>query len=392
TILALYDRISVFHTLSPWILGLHRAAWPEAQAEAMADTAAEAVQGVRGRVPDGPPRLTFTDDPEWCLRRDRNEYLVVVRRFLKPPITDLDLMARLRQRYRRIFFLNGNAGGGLHRPEVLPLVDRFYTKAVFTDLSLYQRHLYGGELFTHRNHHDHGVEDPNPVIPDAVAEHDLSKIHVHWNIGVGDFPRRKTLQRIGVALARMPGGGPRLSRPIIHREEMLNPLVPDWIAEDEYRYDVNARLGRPGYPTIAHHREVLTEVLDGAAHRHGWNVARDRVPARRYLADMKRSRITFSPFGWGEVCFRDFEAVRAGSLLIKPDMSHLRTWPDIFVPGETYVPVRWDGGDLEEQIAYYLDHAEERIRIVTAAHRRFREQLQQVPKRTARLLGDLVAE
>ncbi|MEX2445107.1 MAG: glycosyltransferase [Alkalispirochaeta sp.] len=374
TVLALYDRISVFHTLAPWILGLHQEGWAE----------------VGSGVSDTPPRLTFTDDPQWCLSRDRNDYLLVVRRFLKPPITDLDLLTRLRDRYRRVFFLNGNAGGGLHRPEVLPFVDRFYNKAVFADRSLYRRHLYGGELFTDRNHHEHGIEDTDPVVPGVVSEDDLHKIDLHWNIGVGDFPRRQLLQRIGVALARVPGGGPRFSRSIIHRGEMLNPGVPGSMKEDEYRYDVNARLGAPGYPTIAHHREVLTRVLDDAAHRRGWKVARDRVSPRRYRVDMERSRITFSPFGWGEVCFRDFEAVRSGSLLVKPDMSHLRTWPDIFVPGETYVPIRWDGSDLEEKIGYYLQHDDERHRMSSAAHRRFREQLQQVPKRTARLLVDLV--
>lgn len=380
TVLALYDRISVFHTLAPWILGLHREGW------------AAAVEESGGALPSRPPRITFTDDPEWCLRRDRNEYLIIVRRYLKPPVTDLDQMTRLRARYRRIFFLNGNAGGGLHRPKVVPYVDRFYNKALFSDLSLYRSELYGGELFTHRNHLDHGIVDPEPVIPAALSDHDLTKIHLHWNIGVGDFPRRKVLQRLGVALARAPGGGPRLARPIIHRREMLDPTPPGVVSAGSVDYDVNARLGTPGYPTIAHHRETLTGILDAAAQRRGWTVARDRVAPRRYLADMQRSRVTFSPFGWGEVCFRDFEAVRAGSLLVKPDMSHLRTWPDIFVPGETYVPVRWDGSDLEETISYYLENEGERNRIVAEAHRSFREQLWDVPQRAAQLLAELVRE
>ena len=30
-----------------------------------------------------------------------------------------------------------------------------------------------------------------------------------------------------------------------------------------------------------------------------------------------------SPFGWGEICYRDFEAALNGMLLIKPDMNTL---------------------------------------------------------------------
>jgi spore maturation protein CgeB len=43
-----------------------------------------------------------------------------------------------------------------------------------------------------------------------------------------------------------------------------------------------------------------------------------------------------------------------GCLLVKPDMGHIRTEPNIFVPGETYVPVRWDFSDLPEVCARYL--------------------------------------
>ncbi|MFW5828270.1 MAG: glycosyltransferase family protein [Alkalispirochaeta sp.] len=380
TVLALYDRISIFHTLAPWIVGLHRDGWAAAREE------------VGGALSASPPRITLTDDPDWCLNRDRNEYLIIVRRYLKPPVTDLEQLARFRARYRRIFFLNGNAGGGLHRPEVLPYVDRFYNKALFMDPSHYQYELYGGELFTHHNHGEYGVEDPQPVIPRGLSQDEIQKIHLHWNIGIGDFPRRKVLQRAAVAFARAPGGPLLPARAVIHRREMLDPVPPPEISEAAVRYDVNARLGAPGYPTIAYHRATLTRALDVAAQRQRWSVARDRVPPRRYLSDMRRSRITFSPFGWGEVCFRDFEAVRAGSLLVKPDMSHLRTWPDIFVPGETYVPIRWDGSDLEETLAYYLEHENERHRIAAEAHARFRAQLADVPRRAAQLLAELVHE
>ena len=74
-----------------------------------------------------------------------------------------------------------------------------------------------------------------------------------------------------------------------------------------------------------------------------------------------------SPFGYGEVCWRDFEAMLCGCLVIKPDMSHVETNPDIFRPHETYVPVQWDYADLEEKCSYYLEHEGERQRIVDQA-------------------------
>ena len=94
----------------------------------------------------------------------------------------------------------------------------------------------------------------------------------------------------------------------------------------------------------------------------------NRVPRQQYYEELLRSRICISPFGYGEVCGRDIEAITCGCLLIKPDMSHLRSHPDVFIPGETYVPVRWDYADLAETCARYLDRETERARIAGNAY------------------------
>ena len=57
-----------------------------------------------------------------------------------------------------------------------------------------------------------------------------------------------------------------------------------------------------------------------------------------------------------------------GSALVKPDVSHLITHPDVFIPFETYIPVRWDFRDLHEKIDYYLNNAEARHRIAKNAY------------------------
>jgi hypothetical protein len=78
------------------------------------------------------------------------------------------------------------------------------------------------------------------------------------------------------------------------------------------------------------------------------------VGRARFLSELARSRICLSPFGYGEVAWRDYEAVLSGSLLVKQDMSHVITEPDIFVSDRTYVPIRWDVSDMSDRIAEYL--------------------------------------
>lgn len=73
----------------------------------------------------------------------------------------------------------------------------------------------------------------------------------------------------------------------------------------------------------------------------------------------------------GEVTWRDYEAACYGCLLVKPSIDHVHTQPNIFYPGETYVPVRWDFQDLAETCRYYLEHPEEANRIIQNARRAY---------------------
>jgi hypothetical protein len=137
--------------------------------------------------------------------------------------------------------------------------------------------------------------------------------------------------------------------------------------------DLHARMATDGTEWYRHMRreaQAKAAELSGAfkVTYHG------RVSIREYFAELKRSKLCFSPFGYGEVCWRDFEAMSTGALLLKPDMSHLRFAHDLFRPYETYVPVRWDLGDLPEKVAYYVEQTKEREDIAKKAFDLLRSQ------------------
>jgi hypothetical protein len=111
------------------------------------------------------------------------------------------------------------------------------------------------------------------------------------------------------------------------------------------------------------------DAYEAAASIKGHRVATEfGLSWRQYLAELRRSKLCFSPFGYGEVCWRDYEAMMTGSLLLKPDVSHLVTDPDVFVPGETYVPLAWDFSDLADKVDYYVRHEDERRTIAENAY------------------------
>jgi hypothetical protein len=122
--------------------------------------------------------------------------------------------------------------------------------------------------------------------------------------------------------------------------------------------------------TKAHRMEVM-QSLNELPERYRVISSIKNVGFSEYYREMSRSKIFVSPSGWCEYTPKDYEAMYFRSLLIKPSVEHIDTHPDILVPNETYVPVKWDLSDLREKCQYYLENKEERERITENAHQAF---------------------
>ena len=93
----------------------------------------------------------------------------------------------------------------------------------------------------------------------------------------------------------------------------------------------------------------------------------EKIGKDAFLEELGNSKIGLSPFGWGEICHRDFEIMIKGALLIKPAMEHIKTWPEWYIPEQTYCSVSWDMMDLIDKMSYYLENPYERLKIAQNA-------------------------
>lgn len=149
-------------------------------------------------------------------------------------------------------------------------------------------------------------------------------------------------------------------------DHMLPYFLGQFPAQDQRTIDLHARIAVKGTEWYTKMRQ---EALDKVS---AWEdkaavVCRGRVSRQEYFAELFNAKLCFSPFGYGEVCWRDFEAMFTGSLLLKPDMSHLSCYPEAFIPFKTYVPLAWDLSDFDEKVEYYLHHPEARATIARNA-------------------------
>jgi hypothetical protein len=106
------------------------------------------------------------------------------------------------------------------------------------------------------------------------------------------------------------------------------------------------------------------------------------VNKRKYINETFEVFGMLSPFGWGEVCYRDFEAAIGGCYLIKPDMSHIDTWPNIYEK-DMYYSLFWDLSNFSK-----LDLLFEQSKICeVAVNKTRRKYLKSLEELTSRCIG-----
>jgi len=244
----------------------------------------------------------------------------------------------------KLVYFDGDDDACVQWPEVLRAVDLYVKKGVFTADEDYFREFAGKTNLTDYVSRTRGVPAPTDIPKSGVLRPaDLSKLHLGWSTALDD-KHAELFKEV------KPPPASQKDVDVVCRAGLPN----DWSAA--LRNTVSSKLG-----PLGDHRRLMVSVPSS------------RVPRRDYYDELLRGRICVSPFGYGEVCGRDIEAALCGCLLIKPDMGHLRSHPDIFVPGVTYVPVRWDYADLAETCEHYLDREDERARIAGNAYRALAE-------------------
>ena len=130
--------------------------------------------------------------------------------------------------------------------------------------------------------------------------------------------------------------------------EYINP-------ESKRSKDLSCRIWTDGYSKgIAYHRKQTAKILSNY-------ISTDKLNRHDYFSEMRNSKIVVSPFGWGELNVpRDYEVALSGSILLKPDISHIDTWPDIFNKN-TVVQYKWDLSNLLETVQKVINNYEEYI-------------------------------
>ena len=61
--------------------------------------------------------------------------------------------------------------------------------------------------------------------------------------------------------------------------------------------------------------------------------------------------------------------------MIKQNMNHLETWPNLWIENKTYLPFEWDFSDFEEKIDFIFSNPEKMVELANHAQRIYKNVL-----------------
>lgn len=252
-------------------------------------------------------------------------------------------LIRTRNPNARVVYLDWFAPTDLRLADMIsPLVDAYVSKHLLRDRAQYAQPSFGDTTLMDHYGRTFGLAHEEQYFP--VPHRFWDQLHLGPSFATADF-----------------------MLPVFDRG--VRPKGQGWTGKRPI--DLHARIAVGGTPWYQAMRSGCAEAVAGLSEVRcvtGTGVRHDV-----FLREMRASKLCFSPFGYGEVCWRDYEAVMTGAVLIKQDMSHVETDPDIFVAGETYVPVKWDLSDFEVQVRRHLNDEVARHRIADAAFQRLQD-------------------
>lgn len=241
---------------------------------------------------------------------------------------------------------------GTFQGHVLPYVHVYAKSQILKNLDTYRYTPYGGRIYSDFYHRHNGIIDSEPYrhYP-AAAPEDLKKIRVSWNSGLMHYGfLRPYLMKLWPFL------------PMQHYMGFAGAMAPP---QSPRPIDISCRMG-VSYPraSVAFQRRALQQSL-------ATYLRTDKLSHGAYLRELCLSKICVSPFGYGEITLKDFEAFLCGAALFKPDMAHMQTWPDFFEKDVTYIAHDWTLETVTDQLQKLLQNTEQALNIAEVGQGRY---------------------
>ena len=145
----------------------------------------------------------------------------------------------------------------------------------------------------------------------------------------------------------------------------INNTKSFFLPDKKRKLNISCRIGtKYERETVSFQRIKISKLLEKY-------ITTTKLSRFKYLNELSNSKYSISPFGWGELCPRDFETFINGVVLIKPDMKTIDTWPNWYIPNKTYLSFDWDLKNFITKLEFALDNYKQFKEIAINAQKRY---------------------
>ncbi len=268
----------------------------------------------------------------------------------------LDPLKRLYKKNPNIVWLDLSDSAGNTQFEVLPYVKKYVKKQFYKDKSLYKKNFFRNRFYADYYQKNYNLENTSKQKFTKLSDEFSEKLVLGWNIGVGNYfeilKYNKFLKLKCILKATNCSN---------HKD--LFKYTLGYYDEKIRKNDVFFRFNlRDNIKKISIHyqRKKVNEILT----KHYGIINAKRLSHRDFLFSLKNSKISVGAFGWGEVCYREFEAIKMGAAVLFPNMNNIETWPNIYKDRITYLSYDYNMSNLLNKINELLEDNELRNTLV----------------------------
>ena len=223
----------------------------------------------------------------------------------------------------------------LLNPNVINHIDKYCKGQILKDKTEYKKKFYGNRIFTDFCNKNYNIVDNNISYSVPIkTQKEIEKIDIFWNSSISNY------SILGKVMNECYNYFP-IKQMLFPPQKKINKTK-----DREIFFRMNMKYSRM---TVQWHREQAEKKLN-------LNKECSRINIFQYFNELSRSKVSISPFGWGEINYRDFETFLCGSLLIKPKMNHLKTWPNFYRDGTDLITYDWSCNDLHKKVSEIINN------------------------------------
>lgn len=238
----------------------------------------------------------------------------------------IDYLFKLKKKCKKIAYADNEASIYINY-KIINNVDYYLKGRLPADIKIYQSKLYGMREFTDFYNKQFNVIDKNEKYSDIINIENTNKIILGWNNGICDY---SYWSRLNKNIFKLFG---YFNKKFNIKDYKKNKLLNVRFFQNYHRETIN-------FQRLKLNQLVKKKKFTG------------RINRFKYFLELKKSEISISPFGWGEICYRDFESFYYRCTLVKPDMDHIVTWPNYYIKDETYLSLKWDLSNFEDIMSF----------------------------------------